>query len=263
MLRSPASNTVIGAPIIGGTDKRILFNNAGVVGEANVWVESSNVLAQRNGTIAQSKLIYRTYTDASNYERLFVGADHAGTGITGFGIFVEKAGTGSDRPLYFGTTGTGSLSFVTNNNARWTMSSAGHFAANTDNAYDIGTSASAGRPRQVYVGSNVYAAAFILSRSGTSYASIFDDGDGNIRLYNGAANNFGMLKFGGTTSSFPALKRSTTYIQAKLADDSAYAFLMGKLTTDTAYSAGAPAATGYITMYDSNGTAVRVLCANP
>ncbi len=32
----------------------------------------------------------------------------------------------------------------------------------------------------------------------------------------------GLLQFLGTTSSFPALKRSTTILQARLADDSAY-----------------------------------------
>jgi hypothetical protein len=34
---------------------------------------------------------------------------------------------------------------------------------------------------------------------------------------------FGLLTFGGTTSSFPALKRSSTTLQVRLADDSAYA----------------------------------------
>ena len=74
-------------------------------------------------------------------------------------------------------------------------------------------------------------------------------------------NYDGLLCGGGTTASFPALKRSTTYLQSRLADDSAFAPIQGKLTTDTAYTGTVVAATGYITIYDSTGTAYRVPCA--
>lgn len=235
-----AASVAVGTSALsGGTDTRVLFDDGGVLGEsANLTFDktnsiltlgadvklvrsAANALALRNGTSAQSFLINRTYTDGSNYERLFVGADHAGTGITGFAVFAENTGTGSARSLYIGTTGSGSLAFVTNNNSRWTINSSGHFLTNSDNAYDIGAS-NATRPRHIYVGSNVYATAFVMARSGTSYASLQDDGDGNIRMYNGAASSFGLLKFGGTTSSFPALKRSSAALQARVADDSAY-----------------------------------------
>jgi hypothetical protein len=64
--------------------------------------------------------------------------------------------------------------------------------------------------------------------------------------------------FGGTTSSFPALKRSATTLQARLADDSGFAPIQGQLTTDTPFTAGTVTATGYITIYDSKGRAHRV-----
>ena len=44
---------------------------------------------------------------------------------------------------------------------------------------------------------------------------------GDLQLLNAAGNGFGLLQFGGTTSSFPALKRSTTGLAVRLADDSA------------------------------------------
>lgn len=47
--------------------------------------------------------------------------------------------------------------------------------------------------------------------------------DGRIGLYNNAGNNFDRLQFGGTTSSFPSLKRSSAILQARLADDSDFA----------------------------------------
>lgn len=67
-----------------------------------------------------------------------------------------------------------------------------------------------------------------------------------------------ILSFNGVTSSFPAIKRSSTTLQARLADDSDFAPVQGKLTTDTAYTAGDPTTTGYIIIYDSTGTAYRV-----
>lgn len=76
------------------------------------------------------------------------------------------------------------------------------------------------------------------------------------RLVLGSAN--GVIGVGGTTSASPALKPSGAILQARLADDSAFAFLQGKLKTDTNYAAGATAATGYITLYDATGTAYKV-----
>ena len=49
--------------------------------------------------------------------------------------------------------------------------------------------------------------------------------DGVVTLFDNAATGFGRLQFGGESSSFPALKRSSAIIQARLADDSDYAIL--------------------------------------
>jgi hypothetical protein len=69
----------------------------------------------------------------------------------------------------------------------------------------------------------------------------------------------GLLQAGGTTSSFPAFKPSSATMQVRLADDSAFASVQGKLTTDNAYTAGTVVQTGYVTIYDSTGTAYKVL----
>lgn len=58
-----------------------------------------------------------------------------------------------------------------------------------------------------------------LAFSGKSYLT--SPTDGNFRLTNNAQNNFSLLQFGGTTSSFPALKVNGTGLSARLADDSA------------------------------------------
>lgn len=46
--------------------------------------------------------------------------------------------------------------------------------------------------------------------------------DGNLLVTNSTANGFGLFQLGGTTSSFPALKRNSALIEFRLADDSGY-----------------------------------------
>jgi len=90
--------------------------------------------------------------------------------------------------------------------------------------------------------------------------------NGNIMMSNNSETNFGLLQFGGATSLFPALKRSTTILQARLSDDSAFASIQGKLTTDV------PAVTGLVagvlsaltnaslSIADASGQVYRVPC---
>jgi len=226
-----------GALIIGGT---VLIQDG-----------ANNIFAQRNGTNAQAFRVYNTYTDASNYERLAIGI----TSNT-FEMLAQNAGTGAARDFRIGTAGGGALIVRANGSDRWFFNSAGHFLASTDNTYDIGASG-ATRPRNIYAGSSMVTATagayYWLSRS-----AMLSPSDGVIGIYNNAWTDFGRLQFGGTTSSFPALKRSTTSLQARLADDSDFTNIQGKLTTETAYTAGAPTATGYIVLYDSTGTAYKV-----
>lgn len=63
-----------------------------------------------------------------------------------------------------------------------------------------------------------------------SRGSITASADGVFGLLNAAGTSFGRLTFGGTTSSFPAIKRSNANLEARLADDSDYAQLLTKYT---------------------------------
>jgi len=60
-----------------------------------MYYDANNILAQRNSTNAQAFKLYRTFTDASNYERLGFLA----TNTTRYTITSENAGTGSARSL--------------------------------------------------------------------------------------------------------------------------------------------------------------------
>jgi len=68
---------------------------ANQIREVGIFRDSSNTLAQRNSTNAQAFKLYRTFTDASNYERLGFLA----TNTTRYTITSENAGTGSARSL--------------------------------------------------------------------------------------------------------------------------------------------------------------------
>lgn len=177
-------------------------------------------LGQLNGTTAQTFEVYNTYTDASNYERGVISFSHTNNALV---IGTEAAGTGSAR----------TLGFMTNGVRRWYLQSvSGALLANTDGSTDIGA-AGANRPRDLYIGRNIFADGYILSggkiETGASSllgffgrASIESPADGNIALYNNAKNDFGLLQFGGTTSAFPAIKRQGSAIYFRLADDSGW-----------------------------------------
>lgn len=68
-----------------------------------------------------------------------------------------------------------------------------------------------------------------------------------------------LLRFGGTTSSYPALKRNSAALQARLADDSAFAVIQGSLQTDANAVAETPTATHTLTIKDASGTTYKVL----
>jgi hypothetical protein len=181
------------------------------------------------GTTAGPFRIYNTFTDATNFERLNLRWA-SNVAIIG----TEKGGTGgSARALEFQTNGVTRMTIST---AGTLTTTASIVAGNNVGAAGTGNFSLAGR---------------LLIRS-TANASAYFSGVGS------QDSNFDLLGFGGTTSSFPALKRDTTTLQVKLADDSAFAAIQGKLTTETAYTAGAPTATGYLVLYDSNGTAYKV-----
>lgn len=223
--------------------------------------DAANTLAQRNSTNAQRFNLYNTYTDASNYEQLSIYFT-ANIGVVGTGAL----GTGTQRRLILAG---GDLMLQASGTNAWNVSSSGHLLAVTDNTYDIGASG-ATRPRNVYVASNITAGTTVSANTieartylqfGTGGASGYVQAASNgvFTLYNAAGTDFGRLQFGGTTSSFPALKRSSTDIQVRLADDSGYAGLQlgatsAALKVGTHSAIGAETVTGYITIKDSGGT---------
>jgi hypothetical protein len=159
---------------------------------------------------AQAFRIYNTWTSATNFERLnFAWSSNVAI------IGTEKGSAGGTaRALEFQTDGT----------TRMTIASGGGVAMS-------GLAINAGFNLQI-------ASSQLLFWQNRGV--IGSTADGVIFLQNQAGTDFNRLMFGGTTSSFPALKRSGTGLQVRLADDSNY----GTLT------AGAITAAGNVSCYN-------------
>ena len=241
----------------GGTDIFAVGQNSGI-GVVNIgpysWAstigstadvllfrDDANKLALRNGTTAQTFRIYGT-TDGTNSEYLQCFYD---TVNSRFEINMTKTGGSSSNRsvVYRGPTGAGSMSCNTGTNiwsvgqdgvgVFWNLTSSGHLLTQNDNTYDIGA-VSATRPRTIYAGTDIYLGQYIRQAANLLYIV---NGAGILQLSNASNTDFGRLQFGGTTSSFPALKRSTTFLQARLADDSAFAgFASANMQAATAYT---------------------------
>ena len=88
--------------------------------------------------------------------------------------------------------------------------------------------------------------------AGTNFAIIKGSGSGVLQLTNSAEGDFDMLQFGSSSSSFPGLKRVTTGLEVKLADNSAYTTLKASKVTLTNTislpSTGAAATAGTATL---------------
>jgi hypothetical protein len=157
-----AANTGFLTPGAGAVDfvsagtQTIRFSNntiawVGFSPSANLSSDSGGVLAQRNLANPQTFRVYGSYTDSANYERLAVSTQ---TGSDSF-ILQEQAGTGVARNLQIGTRGATALTFRTSDAQRWSITSAGHFVATVDAAFDIGSTVSTLRPRNLYLSSNI------------------------------------------------------------------------------------------------------------
>ena len=223
---APAGLNIAGTSYLsfGAADVRVVRDGA------------ANTLALRNGANGQTFSVYGTYPGAA-WERFTITAPTSGNVLLG----TYKGTGGIARGLELQTDGV----------TRITVGAAGGVTV-------TGVTTSSGGFSATGLGFGCLATGFIYWASSTTMSA---PSDGLLKITNTAGNDFNRIQFGGTSSAFPALKRSTTYLQARLADDSAFAPIQGKLTTDTAYTGTVVAATGYITIYDSTGAAYRVPCA--
>jgi hypothetical protein len=225
----------------------------GTAADTMLYRDAAAILALRNSTNAQTFRVYATAdgSPGSNFQRLVLSSGATSNMAI---VAADNGGTGVAMGLQFGvalTTGGG----VTNI-ANFTTS--GHLIWNTDNTYDIGASG-ATRPRNLFLGGGI-AIGSSANYQFTSRGFFSASSDGVFIIRNNAASDFGRLQFGGSTSSFPALKRSTTYLQMRLADDSDYADFACRAsvtprTSELTIATGAVTATGSYHSVDTEADA--------
>jgi hypothetical protein len=200
------------------------------VGDTNLYRDAAGQLALRNTTNAQSLAVYNTYTDASNYERLRI----YGTAASAFTIASEAAGTGTARDIAISTGGTARIVISGTSNTVTLQNSS---------TLNLGGSG-------VLLVTNVKNSANDLTYFNLGSST------GVVTFAVGATNP--RFCFTGTTSASPAIKRSGTIMQARLADDTAFATYQGKIQTDANAVSEAIVPTHTLTLYDAAGTAYKV-----
>jgi hypothetical protein len=119
-LRADGTWAAAGGGTPGGSTLQVQYNNAGAFGGVNLYVESANVLGQRNGVNAQSLYAYNTFTDASNYER---GAFDWTTNANALTIGTQKLGTGTARHVALTGLGDTFLSTYSPGYSNWQVTS--------------------------------------------------------------------------------------------------------------------------------------------
>lgn len=172
---------------------------------APLVIEDANTVAQRNGGTSQTTYIYKTFTDASNYERMRYGPNGSI-----FEIGAESAGTGTQQDIRI-RRGTRTLTLADTT-----------FYPSSDGAVDLGQALL--KFNEVWATNITTGASGYLRFFGTT--KIKSPSDGTLTFLNNAENAFTMAQLGGTSSNFPALKRSNAAINIRLADDSAFSFLV-------------------------------------
>lgn len=249
-----ATNIEAAVNLVASSDTSGMF--LGAASDAVLRRDAANVLAQRNGVNAQAFRLYNTYANAGvDFERAYA----AWNGNI-FQLGTDKAGTGAARNVQFIRDGLTHITLggsVTIGNVNLLFA--------TDNGFDIGASG-VNRPRSIYTGATIFSGSgFQAAAAGWmlwgSRSVMQSPADGVIQFSNNAATDFGRLCLGGLTSSFPALKRSGATLQARLADDSAFTFIYGRLGTHANAAVGTITPTHTLTLYDAGGTAYRVPCA--
>lgn len=221
-------NLVVGtSTITGGASGGLVYDNAGVVGE---------IAAGASGTVLVGGTT-PAYSATPTISRLTV----TGGTVT------------ASTPLLSGTE---------------TWNNAGVSFIGTTYTYTETASAAGSRYLQILGGAAGATDEFYVQKGGTVFANgalttasdlqvgaarfmywntrtqLSSPSDGLLLAQNTAGTDFSRLLFGGTTSSFPAIKRSSTTLAMRLADDSGDAPTSAASFTTGGYSSGARSTSG-------------------
>jgi hypothetical protein len=154
--------------------------------------DAANTLALRNGAAAQTFNVYGTYSSGTSYERLTLSAPTSANAIIGTN---KGSGGGTARGLEIQTDGV----------TRLTIAAGGAMTAS------VALTCS-----QVTVGAGAY-----LFHGGQT--AIGSSGNGRHVFFDGGGTFYDRLQIGGTSASFPAIKRVGAELQIVIASTSSAA----------------------------------------
>jgi hypothetical protein len=157
-----------GGPGTGTANTLPLWATGTTLGDSNLLAESTDVYALRRGTTAQALKVYRTYTNATNYQMQLLGSDSLGN----WGLISRGQGTGDNFALNLVTVNSGSIIFGLANAQRWQFegqSDTYHLHPMTTNVYDVGTAAL--RVRTAYLGTSLDVAQGTVTTSSPAWTS--------------------------------------------------------------------------------------------
>lgn len=204
--------------ITSGTSTRILYNNAGVVGEYTLTGTGAVVAMQTAPSFLNGITVADTVIAGSG--------SLAGSLISGTQTWNT---TGSPTSILLDVTNTASganaklIDLKVGGVSQFNVSKAGVV---TTTGIIESASQVRGSSFRITLGNS-----YIWNTASQMKSSV----DGIIVFQNSAGSDFNRLQWGGTTSSFPSIKRSSAILQARLADDSAYTDLE---VADEAYGVG-------------------------
>jgi hypothetical protein len=212
--------------------------------DLNFVRDAADTLGQRRGLVAQRYNLYGTFTSTTNFERLFL--DYNATALA-FRIGTEKGTSGSARALEFQTDGVTRMTLGAT--GIFTYSAAATFNVNTtgsgNNTLTLDNGGTAGSARMLVGAGGSHSQTITMDPRGVSTGQPTINAASNpawLHLQTGATTRLSLgpseanftvpiIRIGGTTSLFPALKRSSTTLQVRLADDTDFAPLScGALT---------------------------------
>lgn len=255
----PASVTMLLQASLDNSTWFTLDSSTAVGGELRSIISSAsffrcNISAVSGAVNKTCSLVLRRTNSATSGTITAGGAITAGGDITTSGEFYASNGS-AGAPSYSFTSAPASGSYVIGNSVAFTTAGVrrGYFDGGGLTIDGIARVAdgTAGAPSYSFTseptlgfwrnGAGTIQAQGTLLGSGSIYAAqnaslningrfaISSTADGNARFTNTAGTDFGLLQFGGTTSAFPALKRSGALLHVRLADDSGYSSIVANI----------------------------------
>jgi hypothetical protein len=188
--------------------------------------------------------------------------DSGGT-VASSGYWTASSGTsspflwargGTNTTGIITSSGTGSVQFQTNNGSNTQLNIA-HTASAVNYVQVTGATTTNG-PAIQFVGSDAGVGGYIDTKGGSSFRVRSYGGAGTIARFNGTVSGVNYVEFSGSaTTTAPSISSqgTDTNIDLTLTPKGTGLVRFGT------YTAGAPAATGYISIKDSSGTTYKIL----